>query len=77
MLVKISRLYQPRNPWFWLLIALNILSTVISYILRSQELPTLIAVVLTAFALANFVVGVRIALQLMREVPEEVGPRKQ
>ncbi len=75
--MKFSRLYQPRNPWFWLLIALNILSTGISYILRSQELPTLITVVLTAFALANFVVGVRIALQLMRELPEEVGPRKQ
>ena len=66
-IVKLSRLYQPRNPLFWLLVVLNVLSTGISYILRSQELATLITLVLAAFALANFVIGIRIALQLMRD----------
>jgi hypothetical protein len=65
--VKFSRLYQPRNPQFWLLVVLNLLSTGISYVLRSQDLPTLITLVLAAFALANFVIGIRIALQLMGE----------
>jgi len=69
--VKLSRLYQPRNPQFWLLIVLNLLSTGISYILRSRDLPMLVTLVLAAFALANFVIGIRIALQLMRERPEE------
>jgi hypothetical protein len=69
--VKLSRLYQPRNPQFWLLIVLNLLSTGISYILRSRDLPMLVTLVLAAFALANFVIGIRIALQLMSERPDE------
>jgi hypothetical protein len=68
--VKVSRLYQPRNPQFWLLVVLNLLSTGISYILRSQDLPIWITLVLAAFALANFVIGIRIALQLMRDRPD-------
>ncbi len=31
----------------------------------------MITLVLVAFALANFVIGIRIALQLMRERPDE------
>lgn len=69
--MRLSKLYQPRNPRFWLLVVLNLLSTGISYILRSHDLPMLINVVLAAFALANLVIGIRIALQLMRESPEE------
>jgi hypothetical protein len=77
MTVKLSRLYQPRNPRFWLLIVLNLLSTGITHILRSQDLPLWITLVLAGFALANFVIGIRIALQLMRECPDEAGPEKQ
>jgi hypothetical protein len=69
--VKLSRLFQARNPQFWLLVVLNLLSTGISYILRSQELPMVITLVLAAFALANFVIGIRIALLLMRDRPDE------
>ncbi|MBI4995308.1 MAG: hypothetical protein HZC22_00070 [Rhodocyclales bacterium] len=64
--MRLSRLYQPRNPLFWLLVVLNLLSTGISYILRSQDLPALITLVLASFALVNFVIGIRIALRLMR-----------
>jgi hypothetical protein len=64
--MKLSRLYQPDNPLFWLLVVLNLLSTGITYILRSQDLATSITLVLAAFALANFAIGIRIALQLMR-----------
>jgi hypothetical protein len=67
--MKLSRLYQPRNPQFWLLVVLNLLSTGISHILRSHDLPTPITLVLALFALANFVIGIRIALNLMREPP--------
>jgi len=68
--VKLSRLYQPRNPQFWLLVVLNLLSTGISHILRSQDLPLLITLVLATFALVNFAIGIHIALQLMREPPD-------
>jgi hypothetical protein len=68
--VKLSRLFQPGNPRFWLLVVLNLLSTGISYIVRTRDLPTAVALILAAFALANFVIGIRIALQLMREDPD-------
>ena len=65
--MKLSRLVQPRNPQFWLLIVLNLLSTAISYILRTRDLPTLPVFLLAAFAIANFVLGLRIALRLMAD----------
>ena len=67
--MKLSRLYQPKNPQFWLLVVLNLLSTGISWILRQHDLPLGVMLVLAAFALANFWIGLRIALQLMREPP--------
>ena len=74
--VKLSRLYQPGTPRFWYLVVLNLLSAGISYILRSHELPIPIVIVLTAFALANCVIGIRIALALMAEPPGVAGPGK-
>jgi len=65
--VKLSRLFQPRNPQFWLLIVLNLLSTAISYILRTRDLPTLPVLLLAGFAIANVVLGLRIALRLMAD----------
>lgn len=73
--MKLSRLYQPRNPRFWLLMVLNLLSTGISHILRSQDLPISITLALAAFALANFAIGIRVALQLMREPPDTRAER--
>lgn len=67
--MKISRLIQPRNPQFWLLIALNALSSAISFILRSYELPAALTLVLAGFAVANVVLGLRIALRLMADPP--------
>lgn len=69
LLAKLARLYQPRNPKFWLLIVLNALSTAIAHILRNYDLPALPTFVLAAFAIANFVLGVRIAVQLLHTSP--------
>lgn len=74
--MKRPRLCQPWNPEFWLLIALNLLSTGISYILRNQTLPVLITLVLAALALANFVIGIRIAPHLMRYLADETWSEK-
>ncbi|CAG0977383.1 hypothetical protein RHDC4_01666 [Rhodocyclaceae bacterium] len=65
--MKLSRLYQPRNPQFWLLLALNGLSSAISLILRAYDLSTPVTLVLAGFAIANFLLGIRIALQLMAD----------
>ena len=72
--MKISRLYQPKNPQFWVLVALNLLSTGISWILRNHDLPVAIMLVLAAFALANCWIGLRIALRLMREPTNPTNP---
>ena len=64
--MKLSRLYQPRNPAFWLMVLLNLLSVVLAWITRSYELLPLAAVALTGLAMTNAVLGVRLALQLMR-----------
>lgn len=74
--VKLSRLFQPRNPRFWYLVVLNLLSAGISYILRSHELPVAAVLVLATFALANGVVGIRVALSLMAEPPDAEGEER-
>ena len=65
--MKLSRLIQPRNPQFWLLIALNALSSAISWILRTHDLPAVVTWVLTGFALSNVVLGLLIAFRLMND----------
>jgi hypothetical protein len=67
--VKLSRLFQPRNPKFWLLIVLNGLSSAISFVLRSYDLPATITLVLAGFAIANVIIGIHIALRLMADSP--------
>lgn len=71
MALKLSQLYQPRNPDFWLLVILNLLSTAISYLLRQQELPLPLTLLLVAFALGNVIYGLRIAVRLMATEPGE------
>ena len=64
--MKLSRLYQPRHPLFWILIFLNALSSAISYILRSYDLAPPLTAILAVFAVVNVILGIRIALRLMR-----------
>lgn len=71
--MNLARLYQPRNPAFWLMIALNLLSTVLAWIARSYELLPFAAVGVGALALVNAVLGIRLALGLMREPPRSAA----
>ena len=52
--------------------ALNLLSAAISWLLQNREFPLAIMLALATFALANFWLGLRIALRLMKEPP---GPK--
>lgn len=65
--MKLSRLFQPRNPQFWLLVALNVLSAAISHLLRKHELAPPLEFAFAAFAAVNMVIGIRIALLLMAD----------
>jgi len=70
--MRIDRLFQFRNPLFWIFVLLNGLSTVISWLLRTNEFSLPIVLLLAGFALGNMIYGLRIALRLMR-VPEASG----
>lgn len=39
--MKLSRLFQPKNPQFWLLVTLNLLSLALSHIAQNYNLNTL------------------------------------
>jgi hypothetical protein len=67
--MRFARLFQPRNPLFWIFVLLNALSAVISYLLQTQAFPLPIALVLAGFALGNMIYGIRIAMRLMRASP--------
>lgn len=67
--MKLSRLYQPKNPKFWIVIALNALSTAISFILQTQTLSTAVTLILAFFALANCVLGMMIGWMMVRDEP--------
>lgn len=69
--MKLSRLWQPRNPAFWLMVALNVLSSVLAWILRTYPLVPLAMIVVAGFALVNAWLGIRLAVDLMRATPSE------
>lgn len=67
--MKLTRLWQPRNPAFWLMVVLNLLSTVLAWIARSYELAPAAALMVAGFAVANALIGLRLMWQLMRDEP--------
>jgi len=65
--MKIARLWQPRNPAFWLMVALNLLSTALAWVARSYDLTPLAVLIVAGFAVANAVIGLRLMWVLMRD----------
>jgi uncharacterized integral membrane protein len=71
--MRLSRLFQFHNPLFWVFVLLNVLSTAISYLLRTYELPLPVVLMLAAFAVGNMLYGIRIAVRLMRNPAPSVA----
>jgi len=63
--MKLSRLYQPRNPLFWLMVALNLLSAALSWISQTQSLGVLVSLVMVGFAIGNAVLGTYLMWRLV------------
>ncbi|MDT8990450.1 hypothetical protein RQP54_06175 [Curvibacter sp. APW13] len=63
--MKLQRLFQPRNPLFWIFLVLNGLSTVLSWLTHTYALSGWLAVVVLVFAVGNAVLGMRIAWRLV------------
>lgn len=65
--MKLSRLFQPRNPLFWFMLALNGLSTLLAWIAHNRPLDAWGTALVAMFAIANAVIGVWLAWRLMHE----------
>ena len=71
--MKISRLFQPRNPLFWIMLALNTLSMALGWLVQNKPLNTFGLLVVGVFGVANAVLGMWLAWQLVRD-PQPAPP---
>ena len=67
--MKITRLFQPRNPRFWLWVALNLLSAALAWMVQTKSLPVGVMLLLALFALGNAVLGTWLMVLLWRTEP--------
>ena len=65
--MKLSRLFQPRNPLFWIMLALNTLSMALGWLVQNKPLNTFGLLVVGVFGVANAVLGMWLAWQLVRD----------
>ncbi len=63
--MKIHRLYQPRNPLFWIMVALNALSAILGWITHTYVLGMLASLIVVGFALGNALLGAYLAWRLV------------
>ncbi len=68
--MKLSRLIQPRNPLFWMMLALNALSAALAWIVQNRPLNTLAMIVVGGFALSNALIGTWLMWRLVRDEPQ-------
>jgi hypothetical protein len=62
--MKLSNLWQPSHPLFWLSIALNGLSAIFSVVLQTQPLSGFMRAAITLVMLTNAVLGLWFAWRL-------------
>ena len=65
----LSRLYQPRNPLFWLMITLNSLSPLLAWVVHNRPLNAWATLLLTGFAVGNAILGTFLLWRLLRDEP--------
>ena len=73
--MKLSRIYQPRNPIFWLIVVLNLLSTILAWIGRNYDLTPLVASIVAVMAIGNAGLGIFLMLRLIRDQPAKADDR--
>lgn len=67
--MKLLRIYQPRNPLFWLMLVLNVLSYALAWIVQNRALNTLGMLFVGGFALVNALLGMWLLWRLMQTAP--------
>lgn len=63
--MKLSRLYQPRNPLFWLMVALNLLSAALVWITHNHAPGAFLSMIIVVFAIGNAVLGAYLMWRLV------------
>jgi len=71
--MKLSRLFQPRNPLFWMMLGLNALSMALGWLAQNRPLSTLGVLVVVVFGVSNAVLGMWLAWLLVRD-PQPAQP---
>lgn len=64
--MKLKRLFQPANPLFWMMVALNALSSLLTWLSQTQGLVLWVRVLFVVFAIGNMLFGAKLAVRLMR-----------
>ena len=67
--MKLTRIFQPRNPRFWLLLVLNLLSAGLAWAMRLPGVASTAVVVMGMLALGNALPGMGLMWALMRDEP--------
>ena len=55
--MKLARLYQPRNPLFWIMVVLNALSAILGWLTHTYPLGAVTSLLVVGFAVGNAVLG--------------------
>ena len=74
--MKWLRIYQPRNPLFWIMLVLNGLSYALAWIVHTRALNTLGILLVGGFALANALLGMWMMWRLIQTAPSTQQPEK-
>jgi len=67
--MKFFRLFQPRNPLFWMMLALNALSMALVWVVQNRPLNALGVVLVVFLAIVNALLGTWFAWRLVRGEP--------
>ena len=67
--MKLSRLFQPRNPLFWLMLLLNALSVALAWMVQNRSLNGWASLVVGIFAVGNAVIGSWLIWRLLHDEP--------
>ncbi|MFY8042904.1 MAG: hypothetical protein ACOVOD_08245 [Rhodoferax sp.] len=74
-MIRLRRLIQPGKLAFWLMLALNGLSTALVWIVQTRSLTLVAGLVVASFAIGNMLLGLRLAWRLMQTpLPGEDAP---
>jgi hypothetical protein len=63
--MNLRRLYQPRNPLFWIMVALNLLSMVLGWITHTQLPGMFFSLLIVVFAIGNAMLGAYLMWRLV------------